>query len=162
MEHNRPDLKLSLQNAKTNVVKCPTYARGGCAWLELTEPLLPTSKPSEDARLARRQNHSGNYVFKVLFRVPERNSLNPLDLLVLERKRVSAIKEKSLTSVGFELTTSGSDHRRSNRLSYEANRGLQKCNVRCRFPGDFQVWANYKAGNIRANRASNRANKKSC
>ena len=25
------------------------------------------------------------------------NSLNPLDLLVLERKRISAIKEKSLT-----------------------------------------------------------------
>ena len=54
----------------------------------------------------------------------ERNSLNPLDLLVVERKRVSAIKEKSLTSVGFELTTSGSDHRRSKRLSYEANREL--------------------------------------
>ena len=50
----------------------------------------------------------------------EGNSLNPLDLLVLERKRVSAIKEKSMILVGFELTTSGSDHRRSIRLSYEA------------------------------------------
>ena len=29
-----------------------------------------------------------------------------------------------MKSMGFELTTSGSDHRRSNRLSYEANREL--------------------------------------
>ena len=62
--------------------------------------------------------------FKVFLRVLERDSLNPPDLLVLERKRVSAIKEKSLTPVKFELTTSGSDHPLSHRLGYEANREL--------------------------------------
>ena len=45
-------------------------------------------------------------LLKCFFRVLERNSLNPLDLLVLERKRVSAIKEKSLTPLRFELMSS--------------------------------------------------------
>ena len=76
------------------------------------------------ARIGKRYLTGKNYVFKVFFRVLERNSLNPMDLLVLERKWVSAIREKSLTTVRFELTTSGSDHRCSNRLSYEANREL--------------------------------------
>ena len=34
------------------------------------------------------------------------------------------VKEKSMTSAGFELTTSGVDHQRSNQLSYEVNWAL--------------------------------------
>ena len=40
-----------------------------------------------------------NVHFITFLRVLERNSPNPLDLLVLERKRVSVIKEKTLTPV---------------------------------------------------------------